>query len=369
MKTTNLTHIAKLLLPRASRQKGVLLAMGILRSVVSVRRVSGSNVTQHSSEMSLTNQSACRTTRRSNPHQVKLASHTSNLMHDLWKPFLLDINATSFYTDEGYLYEVPKENENWAKPLGKKLLILDVDTRLDKGPGAMLNDSALDYKQMKGRTGGIMNHYLYAMIHGYDYKFVRAPDYPKRHQTWVKVPVIREALKSHDFVVFLDADAEFMYPQVPFEWLMKLWNITDKTLLALANDPGDSDRNRDEKGKVSQNTGFIIAQQSNRTQELFDDWEHCPGEKKYKGCARWANDWAHEQAAFSNYVRYSYNQTQDIGTIPCMDGNGAPYIGDKTCGGVFIRHHWFRKDDPAKDLQRLILEAFMRVVIRTRSTM
>ncbi|KAI1016324.1 hypothetical protein LB503_010220 [Fusarium chuoi] len=270
-------------------------------------------------------------------------------------------------TDEGYIYEVPKENENWAKPLGKKLLILDVDTRLDKGPGAVMNDSALDYKEMKGRTGGIMNHYLYAMIHGYDYKFVRAPDYPKRHQTWVKVPMIREALKSHDFVVFLDADAEFMYPQVPFEWLMKLWNITDQTLLALANDP-DSPRNRDEKGKVMQNTGFMIAQQSNRTQELFDDWEHCPGEKKYKGCARWANDWAHEQAAFSNYVRYSYNQSQDIGTIPCMDGNGAPYIGDKTCGGVFIRHHWFRKDDPAKDLQRLILEAFMRVDIRTRST-
>lgn len=85
-------------------------------------------------------------------------------MHDLWKPFLLGINATSFYTDEGYIYEVPKENENWAKPLGKKLLILDVDTRLDKGPGAVMNDSALDYKEMKGRTGGIMNHYLYGMF-------------------------------------------------------------------------------------------------------------------------------------------------------------------------------------------------------------
>ncbi|KAF5551236.1 hypothetical protein FMEXI_3352 [Fusarium mexicanum] len=348
MKTANLTHMAKLLLPRASRQKGVLLAMGILVIFGLVTHTWGFYF-EPRSVLSY----------RSNPHQVKLASHTSNLMHDLWKPFLLDINATSFYTDEGYHYEVPKENENWSKPLGKKLLILDVDTRLDKGPGAMLNDSALDYKQMKGRTGGIMNHYLYAMIHGYDYKFVRAPDYPKRHQTWVKVPVIREALKSHDFVVFLDADAEFMYPQVPFEWLMKRWNITDQTLIALANDPGDSDRNKDEKGKVSQNTGFIIAQQSNRTQELFDDWEHCPSEKKFKGCARWANDWAHEQAAFSNYVRYSYNQSQDIGTIPCMDGNGAPYIGDKTCGGVFIRHHWFRKDDPAKDLQRIVLEAFI----------
>ena len=49
------------------------------------------------------------------------------------------------------------------------------------------------------------------MIHGYDYQFIRAPDYRNRHGTWVKVPMIKEALKTHETVVFLDADAVFYF--------------------------------------------------------------------------------------------------------------------------------------------------------------
>lgn len=121
------------------------------------------------------------------------------------------------------------------------------------------------------------------MIHGYDYRFVRAPNYSKRHGTWVKVPMIQEALKTHDTVVFLDADAVFMYPHLPFEWLMNMWNVTSETLMAISSDP-DAKTNRDDKGLVSWNTGFIIAQQSKRTQELFDRWDKCPTEERYTGC-------------------------------------------------------------------------------------
>lgn len=42
-----------------------------------------------------------------------------------------------------------------------------------------------------------------------------------------------------------------------------------------------------------------------------------------------------------------------------MDGNSAAYIGDKIYGGVFIRYHWFHKEYPAKDLQQLIIDAFI----------
>ncbi|KAF0643854.1 hypothetical protein FPSE5266_07137 [Fusarium pseudograminearum] len=144
------------------------------------------------------------------------------------------------------------------------------------------------------------------MIHGYDYQFIRAPDYYKRHGTWVKVPMIKQALGTYETVVFLDADAVFVYPEIPFEWLMSLWNITDETLVAMSNDP-DSPRNRDGKGLVMMNTGFIIARQSTRTLSLFHDWNQCPTETKYEGCKRWMKDWAHEQAAFSNHVRYDYS--------------------------------------------------------------
>ncbi|KAF4978637.1 hypothetical protein FZEAL_5040 [Fusarium zealandicum] len=283
---------------------------------------------------------------------------TPELMQYLWTPYLHSLDNPEFITKEGYNYTLSNETHRWTDPLGKRLLILDVDTRLDDGPGSMMNESFLDSKTMTGRTGGMMNHYLYAMVHGYDYKFVRAPEYPDRHGTWVKVPMIKEALKTHDFVVFLDADAVFMYPEMPLEWLMNLWNITDTTLVAMANDP-NSENNRDAKGKVMQNKGFVVAQQSERTQELFDNWDNCPTDVKYKGCKRWAHDWAHEQAAFANHVRYDYNSTDEIGEIPCMDGNGSPYIGDKTCGGVFIRHHWFHKYYPVRNLHKMILDTFV----------
>lgn len=197
------------------------------------------------------------------------------------------------------------------------------------------------------------------MIHGYDYRLVRAPEYSDRHGTWVKVPMIKEALKTHDMVVFLDADAVFVYPHLPFEWLLNLWNITDQTLVAMAEDP-NSKRNRDSKGWVLWNTGFIIAQQSNRTMDLFDRWEACPEATKYADCGHWKKDWAHEQAAFGNHVRYDYSTVDDIRAIPCMDGNGAPYIGDKSCGGVFVRHHWFRKNAPIDHVKDMILDLMVR---------
>ncbi|CAF3599227.1 unnamed protein product [Fusarium graminearum] len=339
-----------LFLLRANKRRGVLLAMVILV-------IFGLAVHSWLFYFPSTSDLAFRSS-LSTPLPTKLSENTPQLMHHLWKPFIHDLNATQFISKEGYKYKINSSNHRWP-PLGKKLLILDVDTRLDTGAGAMMNKSAMNAEEMTGRTGGMMNHYLYAMIHGYDYQFIRAPDYRNRHGTWVKVPMIKEALKTHDTVVFLDADAVFMYPEMPFEWLMSLWNITDKTLIALSNDP-DSPRNRDAKGKVMMNTGFMVARQSNRTQELFHDWNQCPTETKYKGCDRWKTDWAHEQAAFANYVRYDYNLTDDVRTIPCMDGNGSPYIGDKTCGGVFIRHHWFHKDYPANDLRQLLLDTLVK---------
>ncbi|KAH8686409.1 hypothetical protein BGZ61DRAFT_454437 [Ilyonectria robusta] len=280
------------------------------------------------------------------------------LIAQLWKPTLHPMNDTHFVTDEGYRYDLPEGVHRWSG-LGKKLLILDVDTRMEEKDGDLMNTHPMNYKNMTGRTGGWMNHQLYAMIHGYDYRLVRAPTYEGRHGTWVKVPMIKEALKTHDFVVFLDADAVFMYPHMPFEWLMSMWNVTTETLVAMAEDP-NAGRNRDHNGWVMWNTGFIIAQQSNRTQELFDVWDKCPTGERYKECGHWDKDWAHEQAAFSNHVRYDYNATDELRVISCMDGNGAPYIGDKKCGGVFIRHHWFHKHLTVRNLKEAVLDLFMR---------
>lgn len=188
---------------------------------------------------------------------------------------------------------------------------------------------------------------------------MRAPNYEDRHGTWVKVPVIKEALKTHDIVVFLDADAEFVYPHLPLEWLMSFWNITPKTLAAMAEDPNEK-FNEDDKGRLLWNTGFIIAQQSNRTQEMFDNWESCPTGDRYPGCDHWLKEWAHEQAAFGYYLRYDYNGPDELRTIPCDQGNGAPFIGNDKCRGIFISHHWNDKDRTIQNLYDSILNLFIQ---------
>lgn len=98
----------------------------------------------------------------STPLPATLDENTPQLMHHLWKPFLHDLNATEFLSKEGYSYKINKNNQRWP-PLKKKLLILDVDTRLDTGAGAMMNKTSLNANEMTGRTAGMMNHYLYGM--------------------------------------------------------------------------------------------------------------------------------------------------------------------------------------------------------------
>ncbi|KAL7928178.1 hypothetical protein V8C35DRAFT_326156 [Trichoderma chlorosporum] len=283
----------------------------------------------------------------------------SHLAKHLWRPYLHNITSKSFLADNGEHYKIPDDAYRWKEPLGKRVIILDVDSRSNTNTGEILNHEKPDLSKITGRTAGFMNHFLYAMIHGYDYRLVRAPDYNDRHGTWVKVPMIKEALKSHDVVVFLDGDAEFVHLHLPIEWLMGLWNITPRTLVAMAEDP-DASHNKDDKGRLLWNTGFIIAQQSDRTQDMFDAWENCPTDDRYPGCDRWLKEWAHEQAAFGYYLRYDYDGPDELRVIPCDHGNGAPYINNDKCRGVFVRHHWADKGRTVQNLYNLILDMFVR---------
>ncbi|KAM0450654.1 hypothetical protein ACHAPV_010388 [Trichoderma viride] len=127
----------------------------------------------------------------------------------------------------------------------------------------------------------------------------------------------------------------------------------------MAEDPNEK-FNEDDKGRLLWNTGFIIAQQSNRTQEMFDNWESCPTGDRYPGCDHWLKEWAHEQAAFGYYLRYDYNGPDELRTIPCDQGNGAPFIGNDKCRGIFISHHWNDKDRTIQNLYDSILNLFIQ---------
>jgi hypothetical protein len=259
-----------------------------------------------------------------------------------------DLENDKFVNDKGNLYEiVPDVKYRWPQ-LKEKIMIMDIDTRLDVGQGGMMNEKAGSESTMLARTGGYLNHMLYAMIHGYEYRLVRPPVYeePERSGAWTKLPAIREALKSHEIVMFLDADAIFENLELPLEWMLSHWNITKKTMVALPEDVHQTP-NYDDQGQLFWNAGVIVAQSGERkddVQELFNRWEDCPTEKEYKGCAKWLVRWAAEQAAFNNYIRYTYDQQEDLRVLPCNEANGN--YGHKSfgCHGNLVSHWWHQKE-------------------------
>lgn len=259
----------------------------------------------------------------------------------LYDPLLLPVAAPNFTDEDGTAYRLSGE-PRFKERLGKRVLVLDIDSRPLTANGQLMN-AEIKWKGVRPLSAGMLSHYTYAMMHGYDYKFVRAPDYEDRWGTWVKVPMIKEALKTHDFVLFMDSDVVFHHPHIPLEWLMNYWNMTKETLIMLSLDP-DEPQNYDSRGNRYLNTGFVIAQQSPRTQAMFKTWAECPEDKKYPGCSRWKLEMFHEQAAFGNYIRYEYDRPEDIRVLPCSEANGAPEAVNRGgCGGVFVRHYWVDK--------------------------
>jgi hypothetical protein len=267
--------------------------------------------------------------------------------------------------------------------MGKKIIILTVDSRPRDNVGELLAGDPLKFATASPSAFGALNHYLYgntqlspslwifrvsfvanpvhstALIHGYAYRYVRAPEFADRYGTWVKVPIVKEALLTHDVAVFMDGDVGVHYPHVPLEWLMNHWNITDQTLIAAPLDVHQFD-NFNDRGELSLNTGFLLGQASPRAQELFQEWVDCPTEPNefYKGCSEWAYNWAHEQAALRDYIRHKYDRPEDIVTIPCPEANGSPDHPDgsqpggegSNCTGQFIRHYWMDKDLMKREL-------------------
>jgi hypothetical protein len=66
------------------------------------------------------------------------------------------------------------------------------------------------------------------------------------------------------------------------------------------------EKNNDIRGKAMWNTDFMIGQLTQLTDKFFGRWEGCPTEERYRGCCWREFEWAHEQAALPNIVRYDY---------------------------------------------------------------
>lgn len=273
------------------------------------------------------------------------------------------------------------DSMKWTKPLGKRLLIVDIDTRVPTDGNQILNPSnKIDWDTLQsGGTGlvshAITNHYLYSLIHGYEYRYYQALNIPDHYPTWIRPHIFKQLLPDYDFIVAMDADVVVSHLEVPLEWMFNRWGIEEHTSMALPHDTEEFKDGKtlkpsegilrliitgksistDSKGVPVLNGGFIISRNNPLTFEMLGAWANCTTEARYPGCARWKGEWSHEQRAFSEYIRYDFGKVpKTIVGIPCDDAMGYPDFkkeneakgnrGISDCNGNFVRHYTLGKD-------------------------
>ncbi|KAH6643798.1 hypothetical protein C7974DRAFT_298661 [Boeremia exigua] len=273
-------------------------------------------------------------------------------------------------------------NPTWTEPLKQRVLIVDIDTRVPTGSNEILNLDTLNWDALAMKGGqlvsnAIMNHWLYAQIHGYDYKFYSARSIPDHHDTWIMPHVFHELVPQYDFVIAMDADVTLSHLEVPLEWMFNRWGITRNTSMAL---PWDTEEFRNEKsvsldsqGMLVYNTGVVVAQNLPLTVKMLAAWKDCTSEIRYPGCGLWKRKWSHEQRAFSEYIRHDpeFNATSEsIVAISCDDAVGWPGFKEDAhvdyeiadCSGNFMRHHTLIKSKTKDSHAGSVMQALSQVL-------
>lgn len=240
-------------------------------------------------------------------------------------------------------------NPRYKKKLGSEILILDLETR-DLKSTEEYKKGEFEWKNLNHVSGGVFDHYAYALVHGYDYKFLHANNFEDRHATWIKPSALANHIKDYKFIVFLDADAAFRFMHVPIEWMLNYWDIQPHHSFTMAKDPWDEKEpqyNSDRFNRTYTNTGFMIVQNNENVMPILKDWHECPDDVRYPNCSQWKTPKFHEQSAFGEYIRYDYEQY--IKELDCGEANGYPGVQISHCQGKFIRHYWFDKSNVKKD--------------------
>lgn len=296
-------------------------------------------------------------------------------------PYLTPVNAQTFLTADRIAWDIP--DIRWAQPMRKRLCIVDVDTRPLKQISQIWSGVDFKWDTLDQASPGRLNHYTYgksskasavtssqayrdqALLHGYDYRYVRPEENKDRFAPWQKIPALAEALRDYDTVVYADADVVFANLHLPMELLFNRWELDQNTSVAMALDV-DWAQCKDSKGRQIQNAGFIVLNHNPTTFEILDRWYNCPTE--VANCSNFMAEWPAEQGAFGEYIRYDFPES--IVEIPCNDAVGGPDQGGSACHGAIIRHYTMHKDGikpaTAEALNNLLSRALHADMIRKK---
>lgn len=102
----------------------------------------------------------CLTSPRSIPSTHKAPISIQEILRLLYAPLKFSPNTPAFTDDDGKVYRLP-ENQVYDTKLGKKVCILDLETRpLDK-KDQLMHDGDYSWKDLDYLSGGVLNHYTY----------------------------------------------------------------------------------------------------------------------------------------------------------------------------------------------------------------
>ncbi|PFH58643.1 hypothetical protein XA68_13412 [Ophiocordyceps unilateralis] len=288
------------------------------------------------------------------PHHPIMSQSAADLrslfLEHLWQPSVAP--TSKYYRPFGaYNWSLPGP-PLWRQSLGEDLCIIDLDNRDFDLPGQIFGPAAMTWDKPLGVHGlslGILNHWLYAKIHGYKYYYVAVDDPPDRRSSWKKPSVLARILREHDVCIYMDSDAIFPRLDLPFEWLLNYWQLyPHNNSLALALDP-DLDNNKDRLGNLYLNTGFIVAQNNEKTYDILNAWHTCPDEggPYYPECGHFRYNEPGRPTDQAGFRLLSYDYPDRIIQLPCVEANGFPQ-NDWGCKGQFLRHLWTGKEDQIK---------------------
>jgi hypothetical protein len=98
------------------------------------------------------------------PHTQNVSLPTEDIsmatiIKALYGPILHPVDAANFTDEDGDVYRL-NSDPKFKKSLGKKVLILDIDSRPLTGPGQLMSKE-LKWKGMRPLSAGMLSHYMF----------------------------------------------------------------------------------------------------------------------------------------------------------------------------------------------------------------